>query len=77
MDIDCIKYISYLCKYDYITLFINICSFCKFDPNLLITEKSSHIEKNETLLSIATQKGNNEIVQILLAHFNIDINKFI
>ena len=75
MNIDYMKYIPYLCKYDYVDLFENICSICKFDPNLLITEKSSHIEKNETLLSIATQKGNNEIVQILLTHFNIDINR--
>ena len=68
-----------LCKYDHITLVslvmneVNVNKVYSIKKNIEKLKKV--IEKEKTPLYVATERGNSEIVNLLLSQENIDINK--
>ena len=68
-------YFLYSCKYDYISIFEYICKMIKYDPNSKIIFESKYKKREDFISNIAVRKGNIEILQILLSHFKVDINR--
>ena len=67
-----------LCKRDYFYLATSVIKADKnIDINLRTTEEKSKesIKTEKTVLYVAVEKGNLEIVQFLLENKNIDVNK--